>query len=556
MIFTSLQKFYISCRKQQVANLSLSEIIELSFLGALLERYPHGTSQSAPVTSKRFKVIQEFLNTIVDIIPIESAFSCIANMRSGRNASHLCRTLKRAQIKPRLSLSFFINSALAITKLRGDSIQFDEMTTLEDLFHVFAAAAKKRAAFSFLFFFKATPNESKYLKWFGPDVASNSGENFDIVQYLQVIVEAAIGDCQGRIPAISGVSVKSLFEDTEKLRKRERTNGPNGITVPRLPAIKSPRCLLSEGRRRLLDLQTNTRERLVSRSQSRSGSGRDIELSTTKAHNAKLLDYVNRLRNEELHMCIQIMIAFMEEHVRIPIPDFTLSVSYWQLLKLGLGIFRRKVSKNVFTQYVSVSRHVRSIANETGQTVPLYDTKKETERDIANSKYAGKLQFLLTTSLQHEDPPLVDEKFLIYSLESHLYWRFSHPTVPEHQRIDESTPLETIEEKWDELFQNVGLATIVPSHRRLIARWLKFSLMIHKLRTELSCHTSVGVVGLVNSGKSTLVKELFQIQVATFSQSTLIILRTFPKLSCIYKILTCRVVMNLNRLLYTSIMIG
>ena len=500
---TSLQKFYISCRKQQVANLSIAEVIELSFLGALLERYPHSTSLSTPHTSKRFKMIQDFFKSINHVVPIESAFCCIASTSSDRNASHLCRTLKRADIRPPLSQSFFINAALAITKLRGEAVQFDQTTTLEDLFHVFVAAAKKRAAFSFLWF-KASPHESKYLKWFGPDVASNSGENCDIVKYLQETVEDAINDCHGRIPVISGFSVKSLFETTEKLSKRE-----NVTVAARLPAIKSPRCLLKEGRSELLELQTNTRETL----KTRPSSAKDTEMSSTKAHNARLLDYVNRLRNEELHMCIQIITAFMEEYIRIPVSDFNLTVSYWQLLKLGLGIFRRKVSKNVTTQYVSVSRHIRSIADETGHTVAAYETRKETERDIANSKYAGKLQFLLSSSLRHDEPLLVDDKFLIYSLESHLYWRFAHSTLPEHQRIDASTSLEKIEENWETLFKDVGLSTIVPSHRRLIARWLKFSLMMHKLRTELSCHTSVGVVGLVNSGKSTLVKELFQIMV-------------------------------------------
>lgn len=488
-----------------MANLSIAEVIELSFLGALLERYPYGTSLSTPHTSKRFKMIQDFLKSIVGIVPIESAFCCVASTGSNRNAAHLCRTLKRADIRPPLSQSFFINAGLAITKLRGETVQFDQTTTLEDLFHVFVAAAKKRAAFSFLWF-KASPNESQYLKWFGPDVAPNSGENCDIIKYLQEAVEDAINDCHGRIPAISGFSVKSLFEATEKLSNRE-----NVPVAARLPAVKSPRCLLKEGRSELLELQTNTRETL----KARPSSAKDTEKSSTKAHNARLLDYVNRLRNEELHMCIQIITAFMEEYVRIPVSDFNLTVSYWQLLKLGLGIFRRKVSaKNISTQYVSVSRHIRSIADETGHTIPAYETKKETERDATNSKYAGKLQFLLSASLRHDEPLLVDDQFLIYSLESHLYWRFAHSTVPEHQRIDDSTPLQKIEENWEVLFKDVGLSTIVPSHRRLIARWLKFSLMMHKLRTELSCHTSVGVVGLVNSGKSTLVKELFQIEVS------------------------------------------
>ena len=476
-------------------------MIELSFLGALLERHPPIPSHS---TSNRYKVIQRFLEIIIEIVPIESAYSCIANMNTDQNARHLCHILKLADIKPPLSLTFFVNAALAITKLRGEASQLDEATTVEDLFHVFVVTAKKRALP--MFWFKQsssqTPNEAKYLKWFGPDVSSKC-RNGDMVKYLQMIVDNAIRNSTGRIPAISGMSMKWLFEAMEELSG----NQENGTMPARLPKIKSPKVLLKEGRRGLQRLQKDARNKLKNHNPG-ANAERDIEMSFTKAHNTILLDYVKRLRSEDLHLCIQIIIAFMEEQVRIPVSDFNLTVSYWQLLKLGLGIFRRKVSKDVVAQYISVSRHIRSIVDDSSQSVAPYET-----RNAANSKYAGKLQFLLSASLRPDEPLLVDEKFQMYSLESHLYWRFAHSSVPKHQRIDESTPLEKIEEKWDTLFKGVGLSTIVPTHRRLIARWLKFSLMIHNLRSELSCHATLGIVGLVNSGKSTLVKELFNIEV-------------------------------------------
>ena len=477
-------------------------MIELSFLGALLERHPPDSTHS---TSDRYKVIQGFLESIIEVVPIESAYSCIANISTDRHAQHLCHVMKMADIKPPLSLTFFVNAALAITKLRGEAIQFDDATTVEDLFHVFVVTAKKRALP--MFWFKQSssqsPNEAKYLKWFGQDVSSKC-RNGDMVKYLQMIVDDAIRNSTGRIPAISGMSVKWLYEATRELCGDQQ----NGTMPGRPPKIKSPKVLLKEGRRHLQHLQKEARSKLKDHGPMDSDNEKDIEKSFTKAHNTILLDYVKRLRSEDLHLCIQVIIAFMEEHVRIPISDFNLTVSYWQLLKLGLGIFRRKVSKDVVAQYISVSRHIRSIADDSSQSVAPYET-----RNAANSKYAGKLQFLLSASLRPDEPLLVDEKFQMYSLESHLYWRFAHSSVPKHQRIDDSTPLEKIEEKWDTLFKDVGLSTIVPSHRRLIARWLKFSLMIYKLRSELSCYATLGIVGLVNSGKSTLVKELFNIEV-------------------------------------------
>lgn len=68
-------------------------------------------------------------------------------------------------------------------------------------------------------------------------------------------------------------------------------------------------------------------------------------------------------------------------------------------------------------------------------------------------------------------------------------------------------------DRWDHIFRDNVMALVVPSHRSLIARWLKWALMIHHLREELARYTAVGVVGLVNSGKSLLVSTLFNIKV-------------------------------------------
>lgn len=469
-----------------MTNLSIAEVIELSFLGALLERHPHTSS-----TSRRLRAIQDFLVEIVQAVPIESAFSCIASMNSDQDARHLCHILAQAKIQPPLSLSFFINAALAITKLRGEVIHLDDIITLEDLFYVFFVTAKKRAS-PLLAFNRSTPqtaDEGRYLKWFGPDISSK-GRNSDMVSYLQTIVEDAISRSTGRIPAISGISIKSLFEETERLSVCD----DNPIPVK---TVKSPQSLLNESQKELQNLEDKAQEKLNS-------TRRNLE-NVTRANNKLLLEYIKKLRNEDLHVCIQMIIAFIEEQVRIPISDFHLAISYWQLLKLGLGIFRRKVSNDYIAQYVSVGNHVKNIADDTGHTTDLCDTSS-----VASSQYAGKLQFLLSASLRYDEPSIFDEKNLTYSLEEHLYNRFAHATV---LKIDESTPVDVIERKWDILFKDVAMSTVESSHRRLIARWLKFSLMIHKLRSELACHATVGIIGLVNSGKSTLVKELFKIEV-------------------------------------------
>ena len=71
-------------------------------------------------------------------------------------------------------------------------------------------------------------------------------------------------------------------------------------------------------------------------------------------------------------------------------------------------------------------------------------------------------------------------------------------------------------EKWDEIFKGDALSLIAPSHQYITARWLKWAILIHDLRLALAKYTCVGVTGLVNSGKSQLVKKLFGVQVSSF----------------------------------------
>jgi len=67
--------------------------------------------------------------------------------------------------------------------------------------------------------------------------------------------------------------------------------------------------------------------------------------------------------------------------------------------------------------------------------------------------------------------------------------------------------------QWDEIFKGDALSLVAKSHRSLVARWIKWAVLVHDLRESLAKYTCVGVTGLVNSGKSYLVSKLFGIEV-------------------------------------------
>jgi len=97
--------------------------------------------------------------------------------------------------------------------------------------------------------------------------------------------------------------------------------------------------------------------------------------------------------------------------------------------------------------------------------------------------------------------------YISYSLEHQLI------ELCKKLNIGRSTPLDTLIKDWDSIFKDDVLTLVVPSYRLLIAHWLKWALMVHHLREELAKYTLIGVIGLVNSGKSLLVSSLFGIQV-------------------------------------------
>lgn len=482
-----------------MAKLSPAEIIELCFLSALLEQQPQGSSSA----SQRYEVICKFFEQIKTVVPIESAFSCIANTDNTEAIRRLCLTLQSAKLKLPFSLNLFINTALAIIRLQGSTSTLskdDQTLNVEDLFYVFTVAARKQARSvhqiksliarltrQHICPFTEVEGEymPKYLKWFDSKDSTSSNNN-DLVQYLQSLTYSAINESKGQITAISGICVKYLFDLLNDLEVDSKC-----------PPVIPPMPLLHKSRKWLQDLQTETRNELVMKLESEKSS-------STAAYNAKLLEFVNSLRNGDLYICIRILLSFMEERVRIPISESDPKISYWKLLKLGLGIFRRKITGGV-ENYISVGKRVQSIANEVSSEINPLQSADAVEND--QLKYAGKLQFLLSASLQKDDGMLIDDEYPIYSMEKQLLETCSS------RDIDESTSHDEIWKKWDTLFQDVAMGTVVESHRRLVAMWLKFSLMIHKIRNELSCHSTVGIVGLVNSGKSTLTQQLFNIKV-------------------------------------------
>ena len=243
----------------------------------------------------------------------------------------------------------------------------------------------------------------------------------------------------------------------------------------------------------------------------------DKNIGATSSGNCRMLDTVNSIIANNLEPCVAMLGGFMEQRIRIPLvnnpkdtakafatADTSGAVGVWALFALEkvdiVNILDTRRSQSLVLQ---ITDFIHGVLNA--------DSARHLDIDKLSS-YDGKLQFLLQGM---SETVTCSSHYISYSLERELV------RLCEKLEITTSTNVDEVITTWDEKFNQTALALVPTSHRPLLARWLIWALNIYRLREGLAKYTTVGVIGLVNSGKSTLVKKLFQKEVSTiyFSNS-------------------------------------
>ena len=236
----------------------------------------------------------------------------------------------------------------------------------------------------------------------------------------------------------------------------------------------------------------------------------ELSIKSSESNSSQqMLSTVNKIRDNELDTCTSLLGGFMHQgFVNIILSsnktsknspsglfvNGAASVGVWALFSLDYSHVQPILAKCQGEQLlVKLFKHVKGISGF---------SHAPDENEI--NPYAAKLQFMaqgmaktVTCNTQH----------VSYSLERQLV------DLCKERGITAATPLSAITGKWSALFRENILSLVHYKCRLLIARWLKWALMIHNLREELAKYTVVGVVGLVNSGKSKLINTLFGIEV-------------------------------------------
>ena len=510
--------FRFTFRQEQLAKLTPSELIETAYLSTLLEQHPHTTKLK--MFSHRFNTVKHFLEQIVSVVPIESIFHTIAISDDLEIVTRCCSLLESSQLDlpPSLLLSTGADHALwaVQTFTTGQPKKFNSTedhylywkqglsgkTVTREIAraHYQKYAKQTSRATGATTVNKIIDREAFYAKQYHQTFYQDLTKytQSDVHEHLQTILPS-----HPNIQLLSRILILSCKARNNALNC-EQINAINDLKLSMIyPTLasqeKSPLDILVVSRKKLSQLSQQS----ISHS-SDTSLKEDQRQRLSQLYNSKMLKLVNDIRSKDLRMCTLLLGAFMENQIKVPLvkSEFNTAkalgalvnaaaVGVWAMFSLSLGdmnaVIRSIPSRSLLVQ---VKEYIRGMFAEKTTT--------------ADHNYAGKLQFLI----QGMDKTVsCNTHYISYSLERQLI------ELCKKLNISESTPLEVLVQDWDKLFKEDVLSLVVPTHRSLIACWMKWALMIHNLREELAKYTTVGVVGLVNSGKSLLVSTLFNIEV-------------------------------------------
>ena len=485
-----MQVFAFSFRQVQLAKLTPSEVIETAYLSSLLEQQPH-TNITSQGFSHRFETLRTFLIEVVRVVPIESLVHAIAVAKEIPVALKCCRQLMVSKLPLAVSITMDQSLVSAIDNLIGVNVN-----------NIIPKRAKRAKNFKKRFLLKKEHNNvnTKHLKE-NSFVAAQYLENEDNflagmyhdypeVLYLQQTLHhlyMTLCSATNYDDAVCGINLEDAYPTVS-----------DGFAEH---PLKSPLQILIKGRENMQRLVKASSQIVIDSDREPKESSKLSQL-----YNSEMLKKVNEIRKNALAPCTLLLGSFMEEQIRVPLKKTSFdsaraieiatsaaALGVWALLSLSFGDVKTMINYMPSQSFmVEVTEYIKGFFKQDIST--------------ANENYAGKLQFMVQGIGETVG---CNSHYVSYSLERQLL------ELCTNRNIDKSTPLDKLINEWDHIFKDNIMSFVSPPFRGLISRWLKWALMIHHLREELASYSAIGVVGLVNSGKSLLVSTLFNIKVLT-----------------------------------------
>ena len=461
-------------------------MIELGYLSALLERH---CCESDNLLSHKFEVIKKFLEDVIKIVPFESIAYAIAN-GNYQTAMQCSKALTGANVKVPVTKIMYTGLRDAINHL-----QYGVPTSLLVSLETRCRAFETEYSWSRFQSIYLDSGKLVYESFSDSTLTQSMKVQADIknIQLQSTNVEVA-GELRHLKNTLFPKANEIAYSGIKQLVSKLAIEELYPIHCDTSSCLMSPLNILVNGRKKLAELSVS-----------------ETSISPSSHSNKDMLMAVNSIRYNQLDMCTSLLGGFMHQGT----VGIVLSSNKHSQVRLSDVLVYTPTSVGVWALFSLDYDHVQPILTQCQDEqllVRLFDYVKgisgishEPESDDCDiNPYAAKLQFMAQGMTK---TVTCDTQHVSYSLERQLV------ELCNGLRIDAATPLSEITGKWSVLFKGKTLSLVHYECRHLIALWLKWALMIHNLREELAKYTAVGVVGLVNSGKSKLVNTLFGIKV-------------------------------------------
>ena len=496
-------------RQIQLAKNTPTEVIQLGFLSAMLEQYPKHAYGRGP--SERLKDVTRFLEEAVKVVPIESIFIAIAYM-DDNTALECAKAVVAAQPKIPPSLMMFAGAQRAVLRMRiGVPAQFTDM-----LINILARGIiSSQRCLGMPMISISAPKHNQIKLTVSTPVAVAPQSYSDIIQgnVPELVWETmeTTQDLPPIPPEFNVVTHPKLADGLDKyaapLTKNEKLcNLISNLSIEHIYPVDSHRRYTTHVStlQSPLEVLRDTRENIASFIEESQQEEQNLSQGT-QSSNEQMLTLVRDITEHNLRICATLLGAFMEQQIRIPLirkseidtagvlSEMTspVAMGVWALFSMGFEELEDKLSTlQGDPLLVEIADYISGVLSDR--------LEKPSHR---STRYDAKLQFLLQGIKRTVS---CSSQYISYSLEHQLC---------SNLKFDKGITIKELIDNWDKIFRGDALSLVAKSHRPLIARWLKWAILIHDLRESLAKYTCVGVTGLVNSGKSQLVSKLFGVQV-------------------------------------------
>ena len=454
-------------------------LLEFGLMISLLERCPTliNSPDRSTVNSPPFlEYFKQCLRDITAVVPYESLLSTLARCDDISTISErYMNLLRKLSLEFPFSLSMYASSFVAIFKIQHqkslDSDLFNQLA-FEDCAYFMWLKAK---------FTKGTSSKdavdtfSKEL--FADPYLFVSQDHFcDDALYLQKMVQ----DSLKRVIHLSEVEATSSLSATD-LYKPKGESSAGVASNEDTKSLKSPISVLLKGREALQQANDIPAPHLYEEMVSKCDSYDEA------------MKVLQRTRGIHFDFCIKVLCDFMYQHILVPFTEVNPMTS-WKCLCHTIAPYS-DVLKNDSKFWASMLKRCQRAISKGSQA--------------AECTYNAKLKFLVN-NIDPDSKALTaptSSEFAMYTLEKKL------KELCSDRKILKETSFERMAHSWQSYFYDSPMFNVAQSHRTLIGRWIKWSLLIHELRITLENHVAIAITGLVNSGKTQLIKSLFGFQV-------------------------------------------